>query len=250
MTTNELLDLSLSGVKWEISDTPLAVRNTPQRPTQQNQKNRTATIVVPAVAPSNPISIETVKSMVQRPADIGVLIRMIAEFNHPLRSGATNVVLPHIAPKPNGVLVITDIPGIDDDATGNILSGGAGDLLDKMLSAIGMSRDNVSILPLLFWRTPGGRSPSREELDLARPFVNRCIDFVAPDVILTLGDMAASEIAGVNLGRTHGQSCQLAGGITVLPIYHPNYLILKPTFKREVWDALQSLQKLLKTPEK
>lgn len=248
MITNELLDLSLYGVKWEIFDTPLAMRDI--KTAQLSPKNRTATTVVPAIAPSNPVSVETVVSMVQRPADISVLIRMIAEFNHPLRAGATNVVLPHIAKNPNGLLIITDVPGIDDDATGNILSGVSGELLDKMLSAIGMSRDNVSILPLLFWRTPGGRTPSRDELDLARPFVNRCIDFIAPSVILTLGDMAASEIAGVNLVRTHGQSCQMAGGITVLPIYHPNYLILKPIFKREVWDALQSLQKLLKTPEK
>lgn len=244
LSENNLIDLDLSGVKWEILEEPNIAIQTTQK--LQTKQNRTATTIVPTIAPVAPLSVETVSAMAMRPNDIHVLIRMIGEFNHPLRAGATNVVLPHIAKAPNGILIITDIPGSDDDATGNILSGATGELLDKMLNAIGMGRDNVHIVPLLFWRTPGGRTPVREELDLARPFVNRLVDFINPKFILTLGDLATKEILGQPLAKSCGKISEMSGGINILPIYHPNYMILKPLSKREVWDALQELQKLLK----
>jgi DNA polymerase len=184
--------------------------------------------------------------MVVRPTDIDSLVRMVAEFNHPLRSGATNVVMPNIAVKPNGLVIITDIPSADDDLSGNILSGTAGELIDKMLSAIDMSRENVSIVPLVFWRTPGGRSPNREELDLVRPFIDKMLEMLAPRVVITLGTLATNEIGQTNLTNTHGTQIQSDQGYVIVPIFHPNYLILKPSAKRDVWTALQDVQKILK----
>lgn len=246
-----LRDLFLAGVRWEITDVPLVranlVNTQPSQPTTTEQGGRTATRVVPPIAPIAPMSIDTATSMAMRPTDIDALNRMIGEFNHPLRMGATNTVGIHVAPNPNGMIIITDMPSADDDASGNILTGAAGELMDKMLAAIGTSRENVSILPMLFWRTPGGRTPSREEIDLARPFVNRAIELLGPRVVLTLGTLPAFEIAGINLGRSHGVSKTLDNGATVMPIYHPNYLILKPTAKRDVWNALQNVQNLLKS---
>jgi DNA polymerase len=145
------------------------------------------------------------------------------------------------------MIILTDMPSPDDDVSGKILTGVAGEMMDKMLNAIGMSRDVVSILPMLFWRTPGGRSPSRDEIDLARPFVNRAIELLKPRVILTLGTLPATEIAGINRGRSHGIATTIENNITVMPIYHPNYLILKPAAKRDVWNALQNVQNLLKS---
>ena len=171
---------------------------------------------------------------------------MIGEFNHPLRAGATNTVLPNIATNPNGLVIISDVPGPDDDATGRILSGGAGDLLDKMLAAIEMGRENVSIIPIVFWRTPGGRTPTADELALTRPFIDRLLEFLQPKILLTLGATPAMEMAGVQLARSHGGLVKNASGIDVMSIYHPNYLMLKPSAKRDVWTALQELQKLLK----
>ena len=188
--------------------------------------------------------------MAARPADMDALCRMIAEFNHPLRAGVTNVILPHVAPHPNGLVIVTDIPSGDDDASGRLLSGAAGDLLDKMLAAIGMSREMVSVVPLVFWRTPGGRTPTENELDLARPFVNRIFEMIKPRFILTLGTLAAARIANVTLPRAHGITVALDNGITVMPIYHPNYLMLKPAAKREAWTALQIVQNLLNSADK
>jgi len=242
-----LQDLDLAGVKWELSETTVKP-NAKKAPVQQNliaTKAESKPIIVPACAP---ITLDTVKSMVERPTDIDSMIRMIAEFNHPLRSGATNVVLPNIATNPNGLLIITDLPSSDDDISGKILSGQAGELTDKMLSAINMSRENVSIIPLLFWRTPGGRGPNREELDLSLPFVNKMIEMLNPRIIITFGTLATTEIAKTNLTDKHGNEIVLDNGRTIIPIYHPNYLILKPSAKKDVWTALQNVQKLLKNP--
>lgn len=247
---NDLLrDLFMAGVRWELSENSVGFMEMMTRASADaaaNARTRTAHTIVPPVSPVLPVSIETANAMAARPTTTEALDRMIGEFNHPLRGGVSNVVPPHCAPNPNGVMIITDIPSSDDDAAGKIMTGAAGELLDKMLSAIGLSRDTVSITPLLFWRTPGGRTPSRTELELARPFVNRFIELAEPKIIITLGTIAASEIAGADLMHAHGVPVDLPNGVRVFPIYHPNFLILKPASKREVWGVLQNVQNLLK----
>lgn len=241
-----LQDLDMAGVRWELTKTPM-INNVKKAKIQQNfpvnKPSNDKTVIVPPLAP---INLETVKSMVARPTDINSLMRMICEFNHPLRIGATNTVVPNIATNPNGLVIITDLPSTDDDLSGRILTGAAGEMMDKMLSAIGMSRENVSIIPLLFWRTPGGRTPIREELDLSMPFVKKMLEMLAPRVIITLGTIATTEIAKTTLNDTHGKEITSENGCTIVPIYHPNYLMLKPSAKKDVWEALQRVQKLLK----
>lgn len=244
----DLQDLVMSGVLWEVSETP-EIQAIKKKPTQQtfsdttNRITNTKPIIVPASAP---ITLDTVKSMVERPNDIDSLIRMVTEFNHPLRSGATNVVMPNIAKHPNGLVIITDKPSADDDSSGKIFSGNAGELVDKMLSAIKMSRDSVSIIPLIFWRTPGERTPTREEIDLSKPFVDKIIQMLNPQIILTLGTLAAEEIGQTNLRTNHGNEINNDKPYKIIPIYHPNYLILKPSAKKDVWAALQNVQNMLK----
>nr|MBQ0091567.1 uracil-DNA glycosylase [Candidatus Enterousia merdequi] len=239
-----LQDLNLAGVRWELNEMP-SKEDLKKAPIQQTfQTNRAGTpIIIPAAAP---ITLDTVKSMVVRPTDTDSLLRMIGEFNHPLRNGATNVVMPNIAKNPNGLVIITDLPSSDDDASGKILSGAAGEMVDKMLFAINMSRENVSIIPLVFWRTPGGRTPSREEIDLSMPFVDKLLEMLQPKIVITFGTLAASEIAKTNLTSDHGSEIVSDKGYTIVPMFHPNYLILKPSAKKDVWDALQNIQKLLK----
>ncbi len=254
-----LRDLELAGVRWEISDMPIMAPRTPTTPDTQKMPprqtaativaeiGRAAAAVVPAMPPQQTMSIDTVRAMAARPTDMATLNRMIGEFNHPLRTTATNTILPHVG---NGkLLIITDIPSTDDDASGGILTGATGELMDKMLNAIGQNRQTTSIVPIMFWRTPGGRTPTREELDMARPFVNRAIELIAPRVILTLGTLPAVEMANINIAKSHGVDVTLENGITLMPIFHPNYLLLKPTAKRDVWNALQIVQNILKSAE-
>ncbi len=254
MGYSALQDLVLAGIKWELSDTPLVRASVANRahPTStndvtQSDSTHTTTSVVPPISPMNPISVETAMAMAARPNDTEALNRMIAEFNHPLRTAATNVVPVHVAPNPNGMVIVTDIPSADDDACGEILTGANGELMNKMLDAINMSRECVSIVPMLFWRTPGGRTPSDDEINLAQPFVNRALELLKPRLILTLGTLPANKLANINLGTEHGKHKTLENGTIVMPIYHPNYLILKPAAKRDVWNALQNIEFLLKS---
>ena len=260
MSCDGLRDLELAGVRWELTETPLmapkpTVDTSDVPPVHRDsatviaELGRGAPSVVPPIAPSVTMSLDTVRAMASRPTDMATLNRMIGEFNHPLRNTATNTVLPHVGQ--GGLVIVTDIPSSDDDATGNILSGAAGELLDKMLMAIGLSRTSVSIVPMVFWRTPGGRTPTREELDMARPFVERALTLLSPRVILTLGTLPATELAGVNLAKSHGVPAVMDGmpNATLIPIFHPNYLILKPAAKRDVWNALQNMQNILKSAE-
>ena len=241
-----LRDLYMAGVQWELTENPVKPgvnTATQQNPTAAKMSSKPA--IIPAAAP---ITLDIVKSMVNRPNDIDSLVRMIGEFNHPLRNGATNVVMPNIAKNPNGLVIITDMPRTDDDLSGKILSGPAGEMIDKMLAAIDMGRDNVSIIPLVFWRTPGERTPSRAELDLIRPFIDKMLEMLNPKIVITLGTLATSEIGKTNLNTNHDTQINTDNGYVVVPMFHPNYLILKPSAKREVWVALQNVQKMLKNP--
>jgi len=247
MGKSALQDLNLYGVRWELTEPPWksgSLHNPVQQTFQTTSMKPEKPIIVPPIAP---INLDTVKSMVTRPSDVNSLIRMVCEFNHPLRNNATNTVLPNIATNPNGLVIITDLPSTDDDLSGHILSGNAGEMTDKMLSAVGMGRNSVSIIPILFWRTPGGRTPSREEIDLSMPFVNRILEMLSPRIVITFGTLATSEIAKINLNEAHGNEITSEKGYTIVPLYHPNYLILKPSAKRDVWNALQNIQKLLKS---
>ena len=97
MIYNTLKELSMAGVCWELSEESLK-QDVKQKPIQQTFKtNQSKTENVVIVPPTAPITLDTVKSMVERPDTIEALVRMVGEFNHPLRSGATNVVLPNIA---------------------------------------------------------------------------------------------------------------------------------------------------------
>ncbi len=258
MADYSLRDLDLAGVRWELADTPISMPEKVDAPRKAAlprrdaasvvaEIGRVATSVVPPVAPAQTLSIDIVRAMASRPNDIATLNRMIGEFNHPLRVTATNTVLPCVGD--GKLLILTDMPSSDDDASGNVLSGSVGELMDKMLAAIGLGRKDVSIVPMVFWRTPGGRTPTDAELDLARPFVDKAIELIAPRVVLTLGTLPAAKIANVNLATCHGESIDMPNGAVLVPIFHPNYLMLKPAAKRDVWNALQKVQNILKSAE-
>jgi DNA polymerase len=235
MGIDSLRDLELAGVKWELSDAPKAPQHIPAQslqnsPCNANYETRASAAhsAVPAQAPVNAGSAE---SAAAGAGDFDSLCAAIKAFPHPLKMFAKNTVPPC---RGGGLLVITDAPSSDDDDTGRILSGAAGELFDKMLLAIGLERKSVAICPLVFWRAPGGRTPSDEELAIARPFVKRLIAILQPNAILTLGTVAANS----------APLCEHES-VPVISIPHPNYLILKPDSKKAAWEELQKLLKIL-----
>ncbi|MCL2017956.1 MAG: uracil-DNA glycosylase [Alphaproteobacteria bacterium] len=249
MKNYSLQDLILSGVKWELLDEPATHRmHKIKNNNESTAINSTLRVSdSPAVPMAPVISTSDALEYAQAAAmatDNESLCAAIKGCNHPLRAFA-KTISPHLSGR---IVIITDSPSSDDDESGKILSGAAGDLLDKMMTAIGLSRDQTTIIPLVFWRPAGGRTPTREELDLARPFVDRAISLSAPKVILTLGTLAAAEIAGAALPKQHGETikCKIQNAdVKAIPIFHPNYILLKPDAKKPVWEALQKLLQIL-----
>lgn len=224
MKFNSLHDLYLAGVKWELSNfTPLK-KISPQENVEQNITNNTKNIITPIA----PMSLTTAQEIVCNATNFSELCDTITEFNHPLKMFAKNIILPTIGKK---LLILTDVPSSEDDEFGQILSGVSGELLDKMLNAIGLERSLVSICPLLFWRTPGGRTPTDEELSLTKPFIDKFIDLSKPRAVLTLGPLAAKYQFKKN------------PEFQVFSIPTPSYMILKPDSKKTAWDQLQKMLK-------
>lgn len=235
-----LKSLALAGVEWELG----AIDNSQLTINSQNSvADSNADTQPPAansfIAPkaSAPMSNANILEIAKRRASEPDVIAAIKSFSeHPLFSGAKNTVVPNMPVGDCKLLVVTDIPSLTDDQTGAILSGPEGDLFDKMMSAIGLSRTGIAIMPLIFWRPAGGRTPTAEELAFCRPFVDRIIADLHPEKILTLGATAAREIANATLPRDHGK---IFGN--TIPIYKPDFILQNPNVKTQVWSALQTI---------
>lgn len=147
------------------------------------------------------------------------------------------------------LMVIGEAPGRDEDQAGQPFVGRSGDLLDRMLGAIGLSEDDVYIGNVCFWRPPNDRKPSSEELDLCRPFVMRQIALAKPKVILLTGSTSMHVMTGVTSimkNRGQWQSISSEGtDIPTLPIYHPTFLLRQPALKAEAWQDLLTLRETL-----
>lgn len=148
------------------------------------------------------------------------------------------------------VAIIGEAPGREEDLAGKPFVGRAGKLLDKMLAAIGLSEADVHITNVVYWRPPGNRTPTPAEAQVCRPFLERQLELVEPDLVLVIGGAAAKTLLQVNDGimRLRGKWRQIAiGGRTlrVMPTLHPAYLLRTPAAKRQAWRDLLAVQQTL-----
>ena len=143
------------------------------------------------------------------------------------------------------LMFIGEAPGADEDEQGEPFVGAAGKLLDKMIVAMGWSRDSVYIANVLKCRPPNNRDPKLDEVAACEGFLAQQIRSVSPAAIVTLGKPAAHLLLKTteSMGRLRG-SWQDYEGIPVMPTYHPAYLLRDPSKKREVWADLQQVMKL------
>ncbi len=141
-------------------------------------------------------------------------------------------------------------PGADEDAQGEPFVGAAGQLLDKMIAAMGYTRDDVYICNIVKCRPPNNRKPEPEEIRACVPFVREQIALVQPKVIVALGATAASGLLNTTVGITRLRGTwKLYNLIPVMPTFHPAYLLRNGAAKREVWKDLQEvMQRLGKSP--
>ena len=148
-------------------------------------------------------------------------------------------------------MLIGEAPGREEDLRGLPFVGPAGQLLDRMLAAIGLGEADVHITNVVYWRPPGNRTPTAEEAQACLPFLQRQIELVAPDFLLALGGPAAKQVLGVteSISRLRGKWAPYAAGersIQAMATWHPAYLLRTPAAKRQAWRDLLLVEAALK----
>jgi uracil-DNA glycosylase family 4 len=180
---------------------------------------------------------------------VAALASAVARFEGcALKRTATNTVFIDGNPEAP-VIIIGEGPGAEEDRTGRPFVGRAGQLLDRMLAAIGLDRGSVLITNVVYWRPPGNRTPTAAEIASCLPFVLRLVALVAPQVLVLCGGTAANALLTQNQGitRLRGRWFDLAvpgleAPLPTLPMYHPAFLLRSPERKREAWRDLLSLK--------
>ncbi len=148
------------------------------------------------------------------------------------------------------ILFVGEAPGADEDQQGLAFVGAAGQLLTRMILAMGLQRDEVFIANILKCRPPGNRVPTPEEMETCLPYLQEQIRCLQPKVIVALGATAVRGLLHSETGITKLRGTwQEFQGIPVMPTFHPAYLLRNPPAKREAWDDLQAvLHKVGRTP--
>ncbi len=180
---------------------------------------------------------------------VAALAALVAGFDGcPLKRTATNTVFIDGNPAAP-VMIIGEAPGADEDRIGRPFVGRAGQLLDRMLAAIGLDRSGVLITNVIYWRPPGNRTPTAAEIASCLPFVFRLIGLVQPKVLVLSGGTAAGALLAQSQGitRLRGRWFDLAvpgldQPVPTLPMFHPSFLLRTPERKREAWRDLLSLR--------
>jgi DNA polymerase len=153
------------------------------------------------------------------------------------------------------IMVIGEAPGAEEDRLGKPFVGMSGQLLDKALASVGLSRQkNIYISNIIPWRPPGNRQPSTEEIAQCLPFIQKHIQLVSPKIILCAGSVAIKSLLNTNLGisRLRGiwHSYQIeAQKFLLLATYHPAFLLRSPSRKRDVWLDLLKLKEKARSIE-
>lgn len=159
-----------------------------------------------------------------------------------------NIVFGEGNPKA-GLMFVGEGPGADEDASGRPFVGRAGQLLTKMIEAMGYKREDVYIANTVKCRPPENRTPEKDELDTCIPFLFRQIAVIRPKVIVALGNPAQQSLLDTKIGITRMRGSfhdyPRLTGIKVMPTFHPAYLLRSPDKKREAWDDLKMVRDFL-----
>ena len=183
--------------------------------------------------------------------EINQLITLISNHPSALKNTAKKIVL-YDGNINSRLMIIGEAPGKEEDERGVPFIGRAGQLLDKMLAAIQLTRNDVYITNAIPWRPPENRTPTDEEILDFLPFLQKQIEIVKPNFLYLLGTTATKAILStpLSLRKLRGQwheykSINMSRAINVLVSYHPAFLLRQSNFKKEAWNDLQILQKKL-----
>jgi uracil-DNA glycosylase len=219
--------------------TPQAREMQSERPSDQRISPHAAEAAAHALAASSP-DLATLRSNLERFEGCA------------LKRTATQLVFADGAPG-SKVMFVGEAPGGDEDRIGRPFVGRAGQLLDRMLHAIGLNRQRVYIANVVPWRPPGNRTPTPQETQACLPFVRRQIELAAPEILVCLGGSATQTLLGVREGITRARGnwftyeCDNERAIRAFATFHPAYLLRQPGQKRQAWTDMRALASALKS---
>jgi len=206
----------------------------------------------PLSAPSAPraeapaFALEPLVAPAARPDPAAALLELRAEIGEctrcPLAQGRTKLVFGEGSPRARLVFV-GEGPGRDEDLSGRPFVGPAGQLLDRIIAAIGLLRPDVYICNIVKCRPPGNRDPEPDEADVCGRFARQQLEIIRPEVVVALGKPAAQYLLSTNLpiSKLRGRFHELAG-MLVIPTYHPAYLLRNESAKRPVWEDMKQVR--------
>jgi DNA polymerase len=202
-----------------------------------------------ALGPLDQAAVASAREAAAAAPDLNALRAALESYDGiTLRKTATHLVFADGNPAAK-VMLVGEAPGADEDRLGLPFVGVSGQLLDRMMAAIGLDRTSFYITNVCFWRPPGNRKPTDIELAAQKPFVERHIELVNPQVLVLVGAASAQGMLQTTEGitRLRGRWFEyrtpgLAAPIPTLPIFHPAYLLRQPAQKRETWRDLLKLK--------
>ena len=198
---------------------------------------------------NNPIN--DAKRLAAQAQSLAELRTIVEQYDGcPLKKAAKNTVVCDGAFDAD-VMIVGEAPGGEEDARGLPFVGRAGQLMDKMLATIGLTRQqNVYITNLIYWRPPGNRDPSPVEMQMCAPFLIRQIELKKPKLLLTAGKFATHAMLNKEDGimKLRGRKLSYAqdgmAAIPCIPMLHPAYLLRNPADKAKAWDDLRTIANL------
>jgi uracil-DNA glycosylase family 4 len=231
-------------VRQPVGEVPAAVR-------RSSAARPVAAMPPPNLAESLAEAAQSARQVAARADSVAALEAAVAGFEGcALKRTATNTVFADGNPAAP-VMIIGEAPGADEDRIGRPFVGRAGQLLDRMLAAIGLDRQGVLITNVVYWRPPGNRTPTTAEIASCLPFVLRHVALVRPKVLVLCGATAAGALLpqGQSQGITRLRGRwfelkipELAEPVPTLPMFHPSFLLRTPERKREAWRDLLALR--------
>src|SRR5882757_8169253 len=231
---------------------PAASETAPPKPA------RTIPAAIPAVreaAPAPEAAILSAREAARTAPTLEALRELLEKFDGcALKSTATRLVFADGNPRAR-IMFVGEAPGREEDIEGLPFVGRSGKLLDRMIAAIGLDRSSAYIANVIPWRPPGNRTPTPQETQICLPFIQRQIELVNPDVLVTLGNPSTQTLLSTREGimKTRGRWFEYDTGtrvIRALATFHPAYLLRSPSYKRLAWQDLRSIAKALEQTEK
>ena len=234
---------ALPAAREAASPTPL--RTVPAAtPAAANPASRGEATVAPEAA------IASAREAARTAPSLEALRALLEKFDGcALKFTATRLVFADGNPRAR-VMFVGEAPGRDEDIEGLPFVGRSGKLLDRMIAAIGLDRTSAYIANVIPWRPPGNRTPTPQETQICLPFIQRQIELVNPDVLVTLGNPSTQTLLSTREGimRTRGRWFDYDTGtrvIRAIATFHPAYLLRSPSYKRMSWLDLRAIAKAL-----